>query len=62
MSQPIEKLSKPRAAWRDLLSADRYRVLFEEATEPPGSCPLNREKRAGTFMFPLDAAARVAGY
>ena len=50
MPQPIEKLSKPRAAWRDVLSADRYRVLFEEETEPPGSCPLNREKRAGTFI------------
>ena len=50
MSQPIVKLSKPHAAWRDLLSPERYRVLFEEATEPPGSCPLTREKRAGTFV------------
>jgi len=39
-----------RAAWRELLSADRYRVLFEEETEPPGSCPLNQEKRPGTFI------------
>jgi peptide-methionine (R)-S-oxide reductase len=50
MPQPIEKLSKPRAAWRELLSTDRYRVLFEEETEPPGSCPLNQEKRPGTFI------------
>jgi peptide-methionine (R)-S-oxide reductase len=50
MPQPIEKLSKPHAAWRELLSVDRYRVLFEEETEPPGSCPLNQEKRAGTFI------------
>ena len=50
MPQPIEKLSKPRAAWRELLSAARYRVLFEEETEPPGSCPLNQEKRPGTFI------------
>ena len=50
MPQPIEKLSKPRAAWRDVLSVDRYRVLFEEETEPSGSCPLNEEKRAGTFI------------
>jgi peptide-methionine (R)-S-oxide reductase len=25
-------------------------VLFEEATEPPGSSPFNAEKRAGTFV------------
>jgi len=50
MSQPIEKLSKPRTAWRDVLSADRYEVLFDEATERAGSSALNREKRSGTYL------------
>jgi len=50
MSQPIEQLSKPRTAWRDVLSPDRYEVLFDEATERAGSSALNREKRAGTYI------------
>ena len=50
MSQPIEKLDKPRSAWRATLSPERYRVLFEEATEPPRSSPLNQQKRAGTYI------------
>lgn len=43
-------LSKPRQEWKKLLPPDAYRVLFEEATEPSGSSPLNNEKRAGTFI------------
>ncbi len=50
MSQPIGKLDKSRSAWRDALPPERYRVLFEEATESPHSSPLNREKRAGTYI------------
>jgi len=50
MSQPVEKLNKPSAALRDALSSERYQVLFEEATERPNSSPLNREKRAGTYI------------
>ena len=50
MPQPIEKLSKPHAAWREVVTPDCYRVLFEEATEPAGSSLLNREKRAGTYI------------
>lgn len=42
--------SKLRADWRKALPSDRYRVLFEEDTEAPFSSPLNREKRAGTFV------------
>lgn len=40
-------MSDPR--WRSVLDADRYAVLFEEATERAGTSPLNHEKRAGTF-------------
>jgi peptide-methionine (R)-S-oxide reductase len=50
MSQPFAKLDRPRAAWREVLSPARYEVLFEEATEPPRSSPLNQEKRPGTYI------------
>lgn len=41
---------KSRSEWKALLPADRYAVLFEEHTEPPFSSPLDKEKRAGTFI------------
>jgi len=50
MSEPVKKLEKPRAAWRTTLAPERYPVLFEEATEPPRSSPLNQEKRQGTYI------------
>jgi len=46
----IDKLTKPRSEWRELLAPEEYAVLFEEATERPYSHPLNEEKRAGTFV------------
>lgn len=50
MAAAIKPLLKSKEAWRALLPADRYAVLFEEATEPSHSSPLDREKRAGTFI------------
>jgi peptide-methionine (R)-S-oxide reductase len=44
------ELYKPRAEWRVLLSPAAYAVLFEQATEPPGSSPLDVEYRAGTYV------------
>jgi peptide-methionine (R)-S-oxide reductase len=41
-------MSDPR--WKQLLTPEAYAVLFEEATERPGSSELNREKRKGTFV------------
>ena len=35
--------------WRRLLTAEQYQVMRKHGTEPPGSCALNSEKRAGTF-------------
>jgi peptide-methionine (R)-S-oxide reductase len=36
--------------WRARLTPAQYRVLRDEGTEPPGSSPLNHEKRAGVFV------------
>lgn len=46
----VEKLAKPHSEWRTLLAPEPYAVLFEEATERAFSHPLDREKRAGTFV------------
>jgi peptide-methionine (R)-S-oxide reductase len=48
--EKIARLEKPKAEWRKLLSRDAYDVLFEEATEPPFTSPLNKEKRQGTYV------------
>lgn len=44
------RLEKPDESWRQILPADRYRVLFEEATERAFTSPLNDEKREGTYI------------
>ncbi len=36
--------------WRRELDPERYHVLRQHGTEPPGSSELNREKREGTFV------------
>jgi len=38
------------AEWKRRLGADAYAVLREEATERPFTSPLNKEKRAGSFV------------
>jgi peptide-methionine (R)-S-oxide reductase len=38
------------AEWRKLLTPEQYDVLRGHGTERPGSCALNYEKRAGTFV------------
>lgn len=43
-------LPDSRWDWRAKLSAEAYRVLFEEGTEPPHTSPLNHEKRAGLYL------------
>ena len=40
---------KTDADWRQALTPQQYKVLREHGTEPPGSSPLNHEKRDGTF-------------
>jgi peptide-methionine (R)-S-oxide reductase len=46
----FEKLSLPKSEWKKRLPAAAYAVLFEEDTERPGSSPLDREKRKGTYL------------
>ncbi|WP_374470453.1 peptide-methionine (R)-S-oxide reductase MsrB [Phenylobacterium sp.] len=46
-ASPYRRLTD--ADWKRRLSPDAYRVLRHEATERPGSSPLNHEKRRGTF-------------
>ena len=48
--QDFEPLEIPDARWREILPADRYRILFEEATERAFTSPLNDEKRPGTYV------------
>lgn len=47
---PIEPLRKSHEAWRNLVSPEAYKVLFEEDTEAAGSSELNHEHRDGTFV------------
>lgn len=47
-SKPELLMSK--AEWARLLPKSAFEVLFEEATEPPHSSPLNHEKRDGTYV------------
>ena len=47
-SSPWRKISD--AEWKRRLPPDSYRTLRHEATERPGTSPLNREKRRGTFV------------
>jgi len=49
-SAKVAPLKKSDKEWEALLEPARYAVLFEEDTERPGSSPLNREKRKGTFI------------
>ncbi len=45
----IDKLELSEDEWKKRLTPDQYRILRREGTEPPGSSPLNDEKRAGTY-------------
>lgn len=53
MNEPVNDIGtieKSEAEWREQLSPEAFRVLRKEGTEPPGSSPLNDEKRTGTYL------------
>lgn len=41
---------KTEDEWRAMLSPEQFTVMFEHATERPGTSALLREKRPGTFV------------
>jgi peptide-methionine (R)-S-oxide reductase len=43
------KTDKTDAEWQATLTPTQYAVLRKHSTEPPGTSPLNKEKRDGTF-------------
>lgn len=47
---PTDEVDKSRAEWREDLPKERYRILFQEGTEPAGSSPLDKEYRPGVFV------------
>jgi peptide-methionine (R)-S-oxide reductase len=51
LARAAEKFAvvKSDAEWKRILSPAVYQVLRHENTEPPGSSPLLKEHRAGTF-------------
>ncbi len=49
MSDP-QKIELSDDEWRQRLSPEQYRVLRGHGTERAGTSPLDREKRAGTFL------------
>jgi peptide-methionine (R)-S-oxide reductase len=45
-----DKIEKTDEQWRAELSPQAYQVLRHEATERPGTSPLNDEQRRGTYV------------
>ena len=45
-----DRIELDDAEWQKRLTPEQYRVLRHEATEAPGSSPLNHEKRRGSFV------------
>ncbi|HRK56091.1 MAG TPA: peptide-methionine (R)-S-oxide reductase MsrB [Burkholderiaceae bacterium] len=48
-AQRPDKWNLSDEQWRQRLSAEQYRVLRKEGTEPAGSSPLDGEKRKGIY-------------
>ena len=46
----VGKLELQKGEWKKRLAPEAYAVLFEEDTERPRTSPLEKEKRAGTYV------------
>lgn len=46
----VPPVQKSDSEWQSLVSVEAFTVLFEHGTERAGTSPLDREKRAGTFV------------
>ena len=62
MTVDFEALDRPHSYWKDKVTEPAYDVLFEEATEPAGSSPLDKLYEDGTYVcaachLPLFASA-----
>ncbi len=44
-----QRVEKSDEEWRQALTPEQFAILRGHGTEPPGSSPLNREKRTGEF-------------
>lgn len=49
-AQSPTRLAHPPSYWRDKVSAEAWKVLFEEATERPGSSPLDQFYEPGNYL------------
>ncbi|MFZ4763088.1 MAG: peptide-methionine (R)-S-oxide reductase MsrB [Alphaproteobacteria bacterium] len=49
-NDPILKITKTDAQWRQELPPESYQILRHEGTERAFTSPLNEEKRHGTFV------------
>jgi peptide-methionine (R)-S-oxide reductase len=49
VTEGIFEVQKSDEEWRRLLTKEQFDVLRKHGTEYPGTSPLNREKRKGTF-------------
>ncbi len=43
------EVTKSETEWKNALTPEQFHVLRKHGTERPGTSPLNREKRKGTF-------------
>src|SRR5689334_17325141 len=43
------EVQKSEEEWRKILTKEQFQILRKHGTEYPGSSPLNKEKRKGTF-------------
>ena len=48
--EDTKRAEKTREEWQRELPPERYHILFEEGTEPPGSSPLNYVSERGTYI------------